>query len=171
MAQAAIHAGLLQGEQIERELESTTARCDTAFLESLDELERVKAEAFLVKAREVAQSYWDTAARGVNGGNSTILLEMDASYTSADDEIAAPPSVVDDDNEGSEVESGGRKLSSIRVQRELSRLADGRKNYVLWNTYLRIKAIGSNSSAYVICAIQRCLTGGSGIWIQKLVPY
>ena len=59
---------------------------------------------------------------------------MDASYTSSDDEIAAPPSVVDDDNEGSEVESGGRKLSSIRVQRELSRLADCTKLRALENT-------------------------------------
>ena len=32
MAQAAIHAGLVHGGQIERELESTTARCETAYL-------------------------------------------------------------------------------------------------------------------------------------------
>ena len=52
MLQAAACAGLLREGQVEELLSSRTQEVEEACLHSLDELERVRAEAFLRKARD-----------------------------------------------------------------------------------------------------------------------
>ena len=58
MAAAAVHAGLLDAGQVEARLEAWAHRVEAAYLLGLDELERVKAEDYLVRARAAAEDQW-----------------------------------------------------------------------------------------------------------------
>jgi hypothetical protein len=51
MAAAAVHAGLIGAGQVETLLEERTHLAEVAYLEELDEVERLEAEDFLRRAK------------------------------------------------------------------------------------------------------------------------
>jgi hypothetical protein len=67
MAAAAAHAGLIEAGELERLLEDRTRRVTGAYLSELDEVERVKAEDFLRKAKEAADAQWHAVVSGSEG--------------------------------------------------------------------------------------------------------
>ena len=72
MAAATVHAGLLPAGLLEASLETTTRRVEVAYLNSLGELERVKAEDFLSKVKDATERQWQsTHARPIRVGHSS----------------------------------------------------------------------------------------------------
>ena len=122
MAKAMVHAGLLREGQIEGALEERTRLVESAFLSTLDEVERTRAEEFLQRCREAAAEQWDRAEGGARGG-TTAAPRPDATYVSADEHVEANPST-ENDGDAPDVEGAARRLSAPHLQKELTRLAD-----------------------------------------------
>ena len=122
MAQAAHNAGLLDEARVQEQLERKLHATKHAFLEGLGELERGCAEAFLGKARAAAEEQWLYYSSG--GGSDAVQAPV-ASATFDDDELGCLGDVSHStEDEAPDVETTCRRLSTPRVQRELSRLLD-----------------------------------------------
>lgn len=95
---------------------------DAGYLSTLDELERVKAEDFLRRARQAAEENWQGVAAG-GGGAGAQAPAADVTYTG---DIEHSTNSVNDahDGGGGDVEGSSRRLSAPRLQKELSRLED-----------------------------------------------
>jgi hypothetical protein len=122
MAQAMARAGLLFAGQVESLLEEKTREVETAFVSSLDETERSRAESFLQKAREAAESQWSQAEDGARRRTLRAPLANTA-YASADERTELNPAAENDETVG-EADNGGRRLTAPHLQKELTRLAD-----------------------------------------------
>ena len=114
MIQAGSTAGLLPYDRLESRLDEILRVAEATFLAALDEVERVRAEDFLRKARSAASEAW--------------VREM----TGASDGDPPAPRVVseagDGPTEGEAGEEGGhvsyRRIGAPELQRELPRLLD-----------------------------------------------
>jgi len=114
MIQAGSTAGLLPYDRLESRLDEILRVAEATFLAALDEVERVRAEDFLRKARSAASEAW--------------VREM----TGASDGDPPAPRVVseagDGPTEGEAGEEGGHvsywRIGGPQLQRELSRLLD-----------------------------------------------
>ncbi len=122
MAAAAVHAGLLAPGRVEAKLEDKTARAEAAFLASLDELERVKAEDFLSRAKAAAAAQWEQVLQG-QGSVAGSAPRADATFSNPDEHAAAPHNTTDDGGRA-DPDSSARRLSAPLVQKELSKLRD-----------------------------------------------
>ena len=112
MAAAAVHAGLLRAGQVEDHLESWTRRVEDAYLDELDEVERVKAEDYLSKARRAAEDQWLAVSRG-GGGEVVPAPRADATYgQEISPDLDADP------------ESSSRIFAGPHLQKELAKLQD-----------------------------------------------
>ena len=122
MAAAAVHAGLLGVGQAEERLEAWTRRVEEAFLGELDELERVKAEDFLRRARLAADAQWRDVVSGSDAAG-TPAPTADAVYVASGERAAARLADTHDGAAG-DPEGRGRSLSGPRLQKELAKLQD-----------------------------------------------
>lgn len=122
MAAAASHAGLLAPGQVEARIAARIARAEAAYLASLDELERVKAEEFLTKARDAAEHQWQQILSG-NGSAGPEAPRAHAEYAGPDE--LAPSTIPDAQDGGSaDPETSSRRLTAPHLQKELSKLRD-----------------------------------------------
>ena len=64
MAEAAVKAGLVPEGLLERRLDLKVESVKAAYLNELNEVERVKAQDFLAKAVQAAEDAWTTVASG-----------------------------------------------------------------------------------------------------------
>ena len=122
MAAATVHAGLLRGGLLESRLDLCTQRVEAAYLRDLDEVERVKAEAFISKVKDAAEEQWRQIVNG-QGSAGLRAPHADASYASDDDHHVNPLGSTQDGG-SSDVEGTGRRLTVAHVQKELARLRD-----------------------------------------------
>ena len=122
MAAAAAHAGLLRPEQLEAHLEAWTRRVAEAYLSTLDELERIKADAYLVNVRNAAEREWNQSIGRISG-NGVSAPRVDATYPRDGDTDVVQLSDAVDGGTGDE-DRGGRRLHVPHVRKELAQLQD-----------------------------------------------
>ena len=122
MAAAAVYAGLLPSGIVEGKLEATRTDVEAAYLASLDESERIKAEEFISRAKLAAAAQWQQIQQGFNGA-VTQAPRADADYSSPEE--LAPARVPEvHDGGSSDAEGRGRRLSPAHLQKELGKLVD-----------------------------------------------
>ncbi len=122
MATDAVHAGLLPAGVIEARLDEVAADVQRAYLENLDETERVKAEDFLQRAKDAAGTQWRRLRQGQDA-TSTLAPSANAGYAGPDE--LAPVRLPDvHDGGDAERDGTGRRLSTAHVQKELAKLDD-----------------------------------------------
>ena len=92
-------------------------------MESLDELERVKAKDFLRKAKYATEQYWSNADGGLHPVGVNSVPTADATYSSTDDHDQTPQGS-EQDEDAPEVEGSGKRLSAFHLQKQLLRLLD-----------------------------------------------
>ena len=105
-------AGLFNASPLEERLARRIGDAETAFLECLDEIEKVMAEDFLRKAKESAEETWRHTALGLT------------------ERIPVAPRVSREGGEYEEADGSparGTKLTAPHLQRELSMLMDRTK--------------------------------------------
>ena len=121
MAACSVRAGLLDEGQVEERLEAKLRQVEVAFLQGLDEAERVKAESFLVKARRAAEEQWAQIVAG--SARAPQAPVADTAYIGEDDHHVPGPAPHHEDGEA-DVESNGRSITVPHLQRELCKLQD-----------------------------------------------
>ena len=119
MAEAAERAGLLPRALLGQLLAEQVGGAAAAYLASLDELERVKAEDFLRKAESAAVEQWQRLQGG--GAEAGGAPRADVSYT-GEEEWQPGPDAAEPASADSEVRE--RRLTPSYLQKELVRLAD-----------------------------------------------
>jgi hypothetical protein len=112
MIQSGAVAGLLPVASLERRLDGLVNAAETAFLATLDEIEKVKAEEFLRRAKVASASAWTHMVRDGAGPEPPAPRIAREVGEQADDEA--------NENNGR-----GRRISAPQLQRELSVLSDG----------------------------------------------
>ena len=108
-------AGLLDAARLETRLDSLIADAKAAYLQTLDEVDAVRAEEFFARAQNAAQESWDNLLNGVPGrGPPAPRVLLDDGERADDDNVAR---------------AGQQqpRLSSSHLQRELSMLSDRTK--------------------------------------------
>ena len=111
MARMAVHAGLLRPGLVEGHIAAKIESAQSAYLEHLDETERVKAMEFLRKAAAAADAQWTGTLSGASeSAGSAPMAEGAEGDTNNED---------DADSDGS-----GRRLSAPHLQKELAKLQD-----------------------------------------------
>ena len=95
MAAAAVHAGLLQVGQLEAKLDAWTQRVESAYLDNLDELERVKAEEYVTRVRTAVVTQWEQTL-GAQVSASVRAPRADATYRNESDRNPVHLSSTDD---------------------------------------------------------------------------
>ena len=120
MIQSCAAAGLLDAVNLERRLDSMIASSKAAYLQSLDEVEAIRAEEFFGRADTAAQESWDHLVNGATGNAPALPLILldEGERTEDDDPIVRQRS----------------RLTSSHLQRELSMLADRTKARKLADT-------------------------------------
>ena len=124
MAKAAEKAGLILPGQIETRFDEKLRRMKEDYVQGLDEVEKVKAEAFIHRAETAAEERWARTASGEHGPQ-TKAPRADLDYAGEDEADSGRQSVAEDNDGGDgDTEGTGRILSGPHLQKELSRLAD-----------------------------------------------
>ena len=126
IAAAASHAGLLSPGQLEALLEAKTRRIEQAYLAELDEVDRVRAEEFLRKARAAAEESWAQQSRGAPGSGVNSAPVAEALYVGDGEDVPTSDARASA-AEASEDEAQGaprRRMSAPHAQKELARLLD-----------------------------------------------
>ena len=119
MSAAASHAGLLPHGVLEQRLEVKTDAASASLLECLDEVEKVKAEDYLRKAKEAAGQQWQ--ARQAASRTTVSAPNPDLSFgTAAEGEPQEEAQVEGSSTAG----ENSRALSGPRLQKDLSKLRD-----------------------------------------------
>ena len=121
MAAAAVKAGLIGEGLLEERLAGKTRLLEEAFLRSLDEVEKVKAEDFLRRAKHAAEEQLLAMATGVS--EAIQAPRVDATYIGLDDQAEGSASDTHDGGDG-DPEGRGRSLTAPHLQKELSMLLD-----------------------------------------------
>jgi hypothetical protein len=114
----ATKAGLVAPGLLEARLDAKAAELRSALLQQLDDAEKIRAQEFLIKSERAAEDSWIALTAGRRLGSS--IPRADVSYASVD-EVAT--TAVGDDSDGQNPQAGV-KVTSMHVQRELSRLVD-----------------------------------------------
>ncbi len=123
MGASAVRAGLLVDGQMEAKLEDRVRNAELAFLRSLDELERVKAEDFLGRVKAAASEQWQDVVMG-RSSNRVRAPGADATYSSPNELTHSSPGLLPEDDDAPDIEAPGRKLTAPHVQKELAKLQD-----------------------------------------------
>ena len=112
MFRACEQAGLLSASRLQDRLSRTLSAAEATYLQSLDEVEKVRAEDFIRRAKATAEVMW------------TNLLDGNTAR-----EPVAPrvPRDEGEDEEDDGVQTRSAKLSAPQLQRELSMLVDRTK--------------------------------------------
>ena len=122
MAAAAVHAGLLAPDQVESRIAARVECAEAAYLAALDELERIKTEDFLAKAKDAAERQWRQVLAG-HGSTGFEPPRIHAEHAGPDE--LEPSAVPDIAGGGSaDPESASRRLTAPRLQNELSEFRD-----------------------------------------------
>ena len=114
MIQTCVVAGLLPAASLERRLSAVVDAAETAYLASLDEVERVKAEDFLRRAKAAAEVAWGRIVHGTVGSEPAAPRIARDIGEGADDEVT-------------EERGRARRINALQLQRELSILVDRTK--------------------------------------------
>ena len=122
MAAVAVQAGLLPVGQLEAQLESDTQRAEFAYLEGLDEVERVKAEQFLSVAKDAAERQWQRSLIGSSGLDGPAPY-ADTSFAGHQEHYVGPQGGMIDEETGGP-RAVGRRLTPMHIQRELTKIQD-----------------------------------------------
>jgi hypothetical protein len=117
MAKQAARAGLIPLGTLEAAFGDRTQRVKRAFLDSLDEAERGRAEKFILAAARAAEEQW-LAVNAGQGWTGTRAPRADATFAGTD-ELASDP--VD---EAMDATPESRTVGPGNLQRELCRLLD-----------------------------------------------
>ena len=121
MVETAAAAGLLDPTIPCERLNKWQQDAEHSLLEQLDEVERVKAEDFLARARAAAKTHWDNLA-GAGGHGKPRVPRADATYMGADEH--APRMPMDEASLDGPEEDAGSGFSPQHLQRELCKLQD-----------------------------------------------
>ena len=121
MAEAAVHAGLLPNGKIEELFDDKQRSVESAYLQGLDEMERVRAVNFISQAKEAVVQQWDMLLQGSNA-SSTQTLAADTAYLGDGEHSAGPREVSEEESDDSAVSRRG--LSALHVQKEMCKLQD-----------------------------------------------
>ena len=116
MAASAAHAGLLRAGQLEGRLAAKIRRVEMAYLEGLDEVDRVQAADLLRQAKAAAAEHWSRLA---SGDSTAARAPVAPAAQFGDDE---PSTARASEDEASPERS--RRMTPQHLQRELSKLAD-----------------------------------------------
>ena len=135
MAAAAVHAGLLQVGQLEAKLDAWTQRVESAYLDNLDELERVKAEEYLTRVRTAAVTQWEQTL-GAQVSASVRAPRADATYRNESDRNPVHLSSTDDGG-SADADNSDRRLTVAHVQKELCKIQDCTRLRALESTLTR----------------------------------
>ncbi len=122
MAQAAARAGLLSDGQVEALLAERLREVEEAYLHTLDERERIRAEDFLRKARIAAAEQWHRAQAGA-GEDAVGAPQADVAYV-GDGEVLPVEGNSEVDGGQADIENVSRRLASPHLQKELCKLLD-----------------------------------------------
>ena len=107
-------AGLIPADQLERRLDRLITSAETAYKGILDEIEKIKAEDFLRRAREAAEQAWRHVASGSAGPAPAVpRVALDGSD--------------DDDGIADTQRRRNGRINASNLQRELSILTDATK--------------------------------------------
>ena len=120
MAAAAVRAGLLREGQVEERLDDKIRDVEAGYLNTLDEVDRVKAAAFVQKAREVAERNWEQTA----DGSSTTASAPNVNTSFDLDEFDQTDNVRVQDEEDEALRGPRRQLTTQHLQKELAKLRD-----------------------------------------------
>ena len=108
-------AGLLPVSQLENQLDEQIAAAEVSYLGVLDEIEKVKAEDFIRRAKAAAEAAWEqmrTAAPGPTPNAPRIARDIGDN---------------DNDDDGGTGRHRGGRISAPQLQHELSILTDATK--------------------------------------------
>ena len=122
MSRDAVRAGLLREGQIEHLLENQMQAAQADFMQGLDELERVCAEAFLRQTQQAADEQWERVQASVRAGG-VRAPNADTSYVGADGQAQTVPKG-EVDGGTADIENSNRRLAAPHLQKELARLQD-----------------------------------------------
>ena len=128
MIHSAAEAGLLSLEKMEARLEDVTDSARAAFLERLDEVERVRAEEFIDRAKLAANEAFQRVVGGAASPEPPPpVLNHETGEAGDDDGDDAPPGAF-------------KRVSASQLQKELSKLVDQTKARRLDGTLIRMGA-------------------------------
>ena len=121
MAAAAVHAGLLPAGVVEGRLDAEIRMTQDAYLATLHDQERSKAEEFISEATAAAVAQWQRLRQGQ--GVAARAPRARAEYAGPNEHA---PLLIPNVHDGgaSDIEGAARRLSSQHVQRELAKLGD-----------------------------------------------
>ena len=122
MAAAAEKAGLLPGGQADELLAALLQETTAAFLSTLDEHERLRAETFLTRASTAATVQWQLLQSGA--GREAEAPRADASYVGEEDFPATTAEEAEAELEEAAQEHRGGRFTAAHVQKELTKLVD-----------------------------------------------
>ena len=114
MVRACASAGLLPADLLETRLDSLIATAEASYYSVLDEVEKVKAEEFLRRAKAAAEEMWQRTLTGASGPDPPAPM-------------VAHDGPGDDEDDPMVVIRRRGKLNGPQLQRELSILADATK--------------------------------------------
>ena len=104
-------------------MEARLLAVEAAYLGELDELERVKAEDFLERAKQAATEQWQDVSLG-RTSSSSAAPRAHAVYRRDDEEVSPQASTEEVDGCPAELASEGRAVTAPHLQKELTRLQD-----------------------------------------------
>ena len=117
MIQAAAIAGLLPAAAIESRLDEGVSAAETSYLRSLDEVEKVRAEEFIARAKRMATASWQCELEGMSrAGPAPRVMPESGDAADEDEDLRST------------------RLSSPHLQKELSMLQDKTRRRRLENT-------------------------------------
>ena len=124
MADDAEKAGLLRSDIAKMIYESQTEAMTKEYLQTLDENEKVRAEAFIAAAETASRDRWEKMKIG-SSGRAPSAPRAEICYRGEDDPTDGNPELahLHDGGEG-DLEGQGRDISAPHLQKELSKLGD-----------------------------------------------